>query len=158
MPHQPAISSSISFQSLFNHAGGRTSNVLRKIMRKKLLILGGLALAMSLLSPLLARIGSWKEVRRWNAPEPNPFGHERAIYLSVEQTHSFFDPLGLYGSERLIVTDGGYAYVVYFDVPAHPSKPWIDDCNVVWSGESVTFSSPSGLTLKIDKKAVLQKI
>jgi len=127
-------------------------------MRKRILIWLGLVLAIALLSPMLARIGSWKEVRRWNAPEPNSFGHDRAIYLSVEETHSFFDPLGLYGSERLLVTDGGYAYVLDFEVPAHPSKPWIDTCKVDWTVDNVTFSSPSGLSIEIDKKAVLQQL
>jgi hypothetical protein len=127
-------------------------------MNRKILIWFGLVLALVLLSPLLSRIGSWKEVRRWDAPEPNPFGHKHAIYLSVEHTHSIFDPLGLYGSDRLLVTDGGYAYVLYFDVPAHPSKPWVDACKVSWTTDGVTFSSPSGLSIEIDKAAILRQL
>lgn len=127
-------------------------------MRKRVWIGIGLAVALALLSPLLARIGSWTEIRRWDAPEPNLFGHDRPIHLSVEHTHSYFDPLGLYGSDRLVVSDGGYSYILYFDVPAHPSKPWVDDCQVNWTTDGVTFSSPTGLTIKIDAKAILQQL
>lgn len=71
---------------------------------------------------------------------------------------SVFDPLGLYGSDRLLVTDGGYAYVCYFEVPAHPSKPWVDACKVNWTPGGVTLSSPTGLSIYIDKKAILRQL
>lgn len=127
-------------------------------MRKRILIIASLVVGLALLSPLLARVGSWNEIRRWNAPDSKPFGHDRPIYLSVERTHSFFDPLDLYGSDRLIVSDGGYAYILYFEVPAHPSKPWVDACNVVWTNDSVTLVSPEGLSISIDAKAILRQL
>ena len=130
----------------------------QRIMRIRILLWFGLALAMALLSPMLAHIGSWKEVRRWNAPQQSSFGHDRPIHFSVEQTHSYFDPLGLYSNERLVVSDGGYSYILNFDVPAHPSKPWIDNCQVNWTTDGVTFSSPTGLNIEINKKAILQQL
>jgi hypothetical protein len=130
----------------------------KEYMRKRILIIASLAVALSLLSPLLARVGSWNEIRRWNAPDSKPFGHDRPIYLSIEHTHSFFDPLGLYGTDRLIVSDDGYAYILYFKVPAHPSKPWVDACDVIWASDSVTLISPEGLSISIDAKAILKKL
>ena len=54
----------------------------------------GLGVVLIFLSPWLARIGSWDELKRWDAPELNPSGLEAPLYLSVEQTQSIFDPLG----------------------------------------------------------------
>jgi hypothetical protein len=128
-------------------------------MKKKAtcFVIGGIALFL-FCSPFFARMGGWTEIRRWRAPNPNPFGHDRPLYLAVEQTHSVFDILKLYPSERLLVTDGGYAYIIYFEAPAHPAKSWVEDCDVTWSSNRVTFSSPTGLTIQIDRNAVLRQL
>ncbi len=105
-------------------------------------------------TPLLARLGNYKELRRWNAPVPNPFGHDRPIYLTVQETHSIFDIFSLYPSQRILVTDGGYAYVLNFETPDYPASRWVQSCDVAWSTNDVTLFSRDGLTIKIDRQAV----
>ncbi len=120
----------------------------------------GLAVSVVLVlcSPLLARMGSWRELTRWECPEPNPWGHAHPLYASIEESTSSFDPFGLYRSQRLLVTDGGYAYIVYFDVPSYPSKAWVEACEVRWDPSGVRLQSPSGLAIEVSKEAVLQQL
>ncbi len=109
------------------------------------------------LVPIFARCGSWKELKRWEAPV-NTFDIKRSIYLSLEETFSYFNIFHGHKNNRLKVTDGGYAFMLYFEIPHYPSKEWIDGCNVKWTNEGVALISESGLSFNVTKEAVLKQI
>ncbi len=119
----------------------------------------GVILLIVFLSPVLSRTGTWNELRRWECPEPNPWGHPNPLYLSVETFRSYFDPLGAYAEERLLVGDGGYAYVLSLDLPAaHAANEWLDGCDVAWNKEGVSLHSLDGLKIEIAAATILDQL
>lgn len=123
-----------------------------------IVLAAGLCTVTALLSPLLARVGHWTEVRRWECANPAVIGYDHAVYLSVEELYSTFDLFQLYSTHRVRVSDGGYSYGLYFEVPSYPARVWIEKCSVVWTSDGVRFISSSGLAISISKDALHEQL
>jgi len=126
-------------------------------MKKTYLKVTCFLLAVLLLLPF-TRLGPSKELKRWDAPEPNSFGHSKPLYLSITQSRSFLDPFGWSKRERLVISDGGYICVVYFDIPPYADDSWIDTCKVTWDTNGVTLKFSCGVSISVDKKLIMSQL
>lgn len=123
-------------------------------MKHKTAALLILVLVVAMLSPLIARCGSWQIVHEWESPE-GTFGLDRPLRLSAEEFHAYVDPLRLYEEHRIVVTDGGYAYITYVDFNFFDA---ISSARVEWHTNYVTFSVPSWITISIPKVRIISQI
>jgi hypothetical protein len=121
----------------------------RKIIAGVVIILGLIAL-----SPMTARLGRWHTVHTWKAPSAT-FGLDRPLWLSVETFHAFVDPLRLYEEHRIVITDGGYAYIINVELNFYDE---ISSANVEWRTNDITFSVPSWIKLVIPKERVISQV
>ncbi len=122
-------------------------------MKKRIVIVVGCILVVVLLSPLLARCGRWTTVHQWDAPE-GTFGVNRQLSLSVQTFHAFVDPLDLYEESRVLVTDGGYAYIVETDLNFFPV---VSESKVKWEPDGVSITFPSGVSIWIPRGRVVEQ-
>jgi hypothetical protein len=123
-------------------------------MKKRTAIAVAIVLGVALLSPIISRCGRWKTVHQWEAPQ-STFGLNRKMYLSVQSFHAFVDPLALYEESRVIVTDGGYAYIVEADLNFFPE---VSESKVEWNTKGVSITFPSGVVIQIPRDRVVEQI
>lgn len=122
--------------------------------RKKIVIIViAIILIMGLLSPFIARCGRWRTIHRWDAP-PGTFGINRQVSLSVQSFHAFVDPLQLYEESRVVVTDGGYAYIVEADLNFFPE---VSESKVEWKTDGVSIIFPSEVSIWIPRNRVVEQ-
>lgn len=137
----------------------RCSLVKPLMMRSKLLrllpcgILTGLLL---LAAPVISRIGSHQTMRTWSST-PGALGLRRPLTLSFERHVAYVDVLGGYPTYRLLITDGGYAYVHDFQIPSADPKAFVQGCRVAWNTNSVEFILPGGETLTFPAQVMRQQ-
>ncbi len=111
-----------------------------------------------LAAPIIARVGSFKVVRSWRS-EGVVLDIDRPLTLSIERHVAFVDILGLYSTYRMVVSpDGGYIYVLDFEVPSDKPQAFIQDCNVIWHKDKIEFVMPSGEAMAIPMKTVMRQI
>ena len=108
-------------------------------------------------APLLARLGSFKTLRTWNAPQ-GTFGISRPLTLSLQRTTAYVDVLGLYPSYRVFVTDGGYGYVHDFKIHTSDWKSFAQNSRVSWETNRVEFIMPKGEILAFPDQVVKQQV
>ena len=107
-----------------------------------------------MLSPFFARVGKWRVVHVWESPN-GTFGIDRQLWLSVEEFHSIVDPFKLYPEYRILVTDGGYAYILYIGFDSNDN---ITTMNVDWHKDDVSISGPSWIKVTIPKDRIMDQI
>jgi len=128
-------------------------------MRSKLFRLlpyGILTILLLLAAPLVARIGSMQTLRTWSST-PGALGLSRPLTLSLQSQVAYVDVLALYSTERLLITDGGYAYVHEFEIPSADTKAFVQGCRVTWDTNKVEFIMPGGETLTFPAQVVIQQ-
>ena len=96
-------------------------------------------------------------VAKWAAPGAL-YGVKRPIWLSIEKAVAHVDIFSLNSSYRLLVTDGGYAYMREFDVPSDDPTRYLGGCRVTWKPDGVEFLSPDGDSLFIPGHLILARI
>jgi hypothetical protein len=128
-------------------------------MRPKILrllpygILTGLLL---LAAPVISRIGSHQTLRTWSST-PGALGVSRPLTLSIEMHVAYLDVFGGYTTYRLLITDGGYCYVHYFQIPSADPKAFVQRCRVAWDTNRVEFIMPGGETLTLPAQIVTEQ-
>jgi hypothetical protein len=122
-------------------------------MKKRTAITVAFVLGVALLSPMISRCGRWKTIHQWEAPQ-GTFGLDRTMYLSVQSLHALVDPLNLYEESRVIVSDGGYAYIVEADLNFFPE---VSKSKVDWNTNGVSITFPSGVAIHIPRDRVVEQ-
>ena len=128
-------------------------------MRPKLLRLlpyGILTVVLLFVAPLVARIGLMQTLRTWSST-PGALGLTRPLTLSFQRYVAYVDVLALYPTYRLLISDGGYAYVHEFQIPSADSKAFVQSCGVTWDTNRVEFIMPGGETLTFPAQVVIQQ-
>ena len=129
------------------------------MMRPKLLRLlpyGILTVVLLFVAPLVARIGLMQTLRTWSST-PGAVGLSRPLTLSFQRYVAYVDVLALYPTYRLLISDGGYAYVHEFQIPSADSKAFVQSCEVTWDTNRVEFIMPGGETLTFPAQVVIQQ-
>jgi hypothetical protein len=137
-----------------------STGVRRLLVRSKLLCLllsGVLAILLLLLAPVIARIGAMQTLRMWGST-PGALGLGRPLTLSFQRYVAYVDVLAWYPTYRLLITDGGYAYVHEFQIPSADSKAFAQGSRVTWDTNKVEFTMPGGETLIFPAKVVTQQV
>lgn len=122
-------------------------------MKKITVIAMAVILMMGLLSPIVSRCGRWRTIHQWDAPS-GTFGIDRQMSLSVQTFYAFVDPLQLYEESRVVVTDGGYAYIVEVDLNFFPQ---VSESKVEWKTDGVSIIFPSGVSIWIPRSRVVEQ-
>jgi len=120
---------------------------------KRIAIVTACILIVALLSPLISRCGRWRTEHQWDAP-PGTFGVNRQMTLSVQTFLAFVDPLNLYEESRVVVTDGGYAYILKTDLNFFPD---VSESEVEWKTDGVSITFPSAVSIWIPKGRVVEQ-
>ncbi|MGV3661975.1 MAG: hypothetical protein ACO1TE_17455 [Prosthecobacter sp.] len=109
-----------------------------------------------LAAPVISRITSDETLRIWHST-PGALGLDRPLTLSLERCVAYVDLLGLYPSYRLLITDGGYAYVHRFQIPSAEPAAFVQKCQVAWDLEKVSFTMPDGETLMFPALVIIRQ-
>jgi hypothetical protein len=123
-------------------------------MKIKVIVIIVFILFMAMLSPLVARVGKWRVVHVWESPK-GTFGIDRHLRLSVEEFYSIVDPFELYPEHRILVSDGGYAYICYIEFDSHDN---ISTFKVDWQKDDVSISGQSWIKVTIPKDRIMDQI
>jgi hypothetical protein len=120
-------------------------------------VLAALVILLLLLTPVISRTGSIQTLRSWTST-PGNLGVSRPVTLYFQREVAYVDALGGYPIYRLLITDGGYAYVHEFQIPSADAKTFAQGCRVTWDTNKVDFVMPGGETLTFPARVVKQQI
>jgi hypothetical protein len=136
----------------------RYARYLIHAMKRPNLIVAIVSVALLFASPILARIGSWSQLASWSPPSGTAFGLPHPISLRIEEYVAYIDVLRLYPQHRIIVTDGGYAYIHEFEIPSTSPHKYALDCQVTWLSDAVEVQMRSGEKLVIPSTTLIQQM
>jgi hypothetical protein len=122
----------------------------------RLLPFGIITVLLLLAAPVVARIGSMQTLRTWNST-PGALGISRPLTFSFQRYVAYVDVLALYPTYRLLITDGGYAYVHEFQIPSADSNAFVQGCRVMWETNRVEFIMSGGETLTFPAQVVIHQ-
>ena len=121
-------------------------------------LLSAVSLLLILLTaPMIARIGATKTLHTWTSTS-GALGIAWPLTLSLCTHTAYVDVLGCYSMESIVITDGGYAYVLKLKLPDADEKTFADKCQVVWGTDKVEFRMRGGEVWTLPATLIKQQI